>query len=205
MLHLRTTATALSAVALAAGLSSCASGSEPAPSGQNPGIAVGEPAPGQVETARSEETEQAEGSSTEQPDDGEGSGFGKCTADTLSVRVEHHGDEDVARSADLFIANVGTEACNLPGFPQLEFYNDQHEALSIDVSQNGSTQELLEIKPGERFTAPLGWSSSPEFAPCQEPVAVAVFPPNTSEAKETPWTGGKICANGVSIDPYARA
>ncbi|MER6988430.1 DUF4232 domain-containing protein [Saccharopolyspora hirsuta] len=202
MRHPRTAATVLSALALTAGLSSCASGTTPAPSGQNPGIAVGEPAPGQADAPQSEQTEQS-GQPAEHP--GEGTGFGKCTAGTLSVRVEYHGDEDVARSADLFIANVGTKACNLAGFPELRFYDAGHQQLSIPTSQSGSTQELLEIKPGERFKAPLGWSSSPEFEPCLEPETVAVYPPNTSDAKETPWTGGKVCAKGVSIDPYARA
>ncbi|MER5390898.1 DUF4232 domain-containing protein [Saccharopolyspora sp. NPDC002686] len=209
MRHQRTTIAVLSAVALSVGLSSCASGaSAPTPTnGGQRGIAVGEPNPNQPERETSESAESSEQSGNGQPEEhpGEGTGFGKCTADALSVRVEHHGDEDVAREADLFIANVGTEACNLGGFPELKFYDAGHQQLSIPTSQSGSTQELLEIKPGERFTAPLGWSSSPESSPCLEPKTVAVYPPNTSDAKETPWTGGSVCAKGVSISPYGRA
>lgn len=186
------------AVASSAGLAACSQApSQQTPAQQIPGsqgsagIAVGEPSP------------QGNGQPEEHP--GEGTGFGKCTVESLSMRVEYHGDEDVARSADLFIANVGTTACNLAGFPELKFYDAKNQPISIPSAPLGDTQELLEIKPGERFSAPLGWSSSPEASPCIEPKTVGVTPPNTSDEKQISWTGGKVCSKGVSVSPYQRA
>ncbi|MGP4019819.1 DUF4232 domain-containing protein [Saccharopolyspora sp. 5N708] len=187
--------TAVLALAATAGLAACAPSPAPvspsAPGAPRAGIAPGESA--------------MHGSDQPSEDPGEGTGFGKCSAETLSMRVEYHGDEDVARSADLFIANVGTKACNLPGFPELAFYDANNQPISIPTSTIGESQSLLEIKPGERFSAPLGWSSSPESSPCVTPKTVGVTPPNTSEQKQIPWTGAVVCANGISISPYQRA
>jgi hypothetical protein len=185
------------AVATSAGLAACSQApAQQAPGSQgSAGIAPGEPSP--------QGPGQGTGQSAEHP--GEGTGFGKCAAETLSMRVEYHGDEDVARSADLFIANVGSKSCNLSGFPELKFYDANNQPISIPSASTGESQELLEIKPGERFTASLGWSSSPEASPCTEPKTVRVTPPNTSDAKQIPWTGGKVCSRGVSVSPYQRA
>ncbi|MCI2420010.1 DUF4232 domain-containing protein [Saccharopolyspora sp. K220] len=184
-------ATVLAALAATAGLAACSQPSAPTSQAPGAGIAPGEPAPQEI------------GQPAEHP--GEGTGFGKCSADTLSMRVEYHGDEDVARSADLFIANVGTKACNLPGYPELALYDANNQPVSIPAEPMDGSQHLLEIKPGERFTAPLGWSSSPESSPCVEPKTVGVTPPLTSDVKQIPWTGGVVCRNGISISPYERA
>jgi hypothetical protein len=89
-----------------------------------------------------------------------------CTANNISVRVQHLG-EVRAQSLDAFILkNTGSSTCGLEGYPNLQFFTASRLETRVKVVHHSSLyvpagSKLLTITPNETVSFGLSYRVAP--------------------------------------------
>jgi hypothetical protein len=113
------------------------------------------------------------------------------------------------RSAVLTLVNGSGQTCRIEGFGGIGLVGANGQALPTkQVRVESPAPSLVTVAPGAGVTSQLRWTVVPAGSDpasgCPTPVAVAVIPPDETDAVTVAWSLGPVCDGGtVQQQAYA--
>ncbi|PRY46500.1 DUF4232 domain-containing protein [Umezawaea tangerina] len=131
-------------------------------------------------------------------------GAARCTATTLSGKVDQ-GDAGAGnRYAKLVFTNTGDQPCTLNGYSGFQLVAGSGGDVATRTSRTTDPgPSLVTLAPGGSAAANLHWTvvardGEPVDGPCEpEATSAAAIPPDETAPVQFPWTYGPVCGAGT--------
>jgi hypothetical protein len=140
-------------------------------------------------------------------------GTGRCTAATLSGKVDQGDAGAGQRYAKFVVTNTGTAPCTLNGYSGFQLLDGAGKPIPTTTERKPDpAPSLVTLAPGAAAAANLHWSviaqqGESETGPCQpEAVTAQAIPPDETAPITLPWSMGPVCGGGkIEISAFYAA
>jgi hypothetical protein len=140
-------------------------------------------------------------------------GSGRCTAKTLSGKVDQGDAGAGQRYAKFVVTNTGTAPCTVNGYSGFQLLDGAGKPIPTTTERKPDpAPSPVTLAPGAAAAANLHWSviaqqGESETGPCQpEAVSAQAIPPDETEPITVPWGVGPVCGGGkIEISAFYAA
>ncbi|MFI6323760.1 DUF4232 domain-containing protein [Nonomuraea sp. NPDC050556] len=131
----------------------------------------------------------------------------RCGAPALKASVGRIDAGAGQRHAPLTLKNVSSRTCSLRGYPGLIMLDSHGDALRTRVGRDGGSAHRVTLKPGQRATALLHWTTveTGSERTCPDAAKLLVIPPDDYGYLVTAFPADHVCDQGrLGVTPFGR-